>query len=74
MAPRQPRPITFYCEWGYHTVTENRMPGPTPAYCLTCRDEALRLSNTARVRKHRERQAEANPYQAKRPVGRPRKT
>ena len=72
MGTLQKRPITFDCTWCYRTITEERAPGPTPQYCTTCRDEALRLSNTARVRKHRERQAEQNP--PRRGPGRPRKS
>jgi hypothetical protein len=72
MPTRQAKEITFYCEWCYHDVTELRMPGPTPAYCLVHRKEALALSNIARMRKYRERLAEHAP--ASRPRGRPRKS
>lgn len=72
MPTRQPKEITFYCEWGYHMVTELRMPGPVPSYCQEHRKEALALSNTARMRKYRERLAEQSP--PRRGPGRPRKS
>lgn len=69
--PRQPRPITFQCERCYQTVTEARVPGPTPSYCMTCRDAALRASNAARVAAHRLRKQGIEV--PRHPPGRPRK-
>ncbi len=71
MAPRPKRPITFVCEACYKTVTEDRVPGPTPAYCLSCKDKALRASNAARVRNHRLRKA--GEYVPAHPPGRAKK-
>lgn len=68
---RRPRPITFYCEWGYHTVTEERMPGPVPTCCREHKDEARRAGVRQRVKMHREKQAQSNP--PRRGPGRPRK-
>ena len=76
MPPRPTRPVTFTCEWCYHEVTEDRAPGPMPAYCRGCKDEVRRAGVRQRVKEHRERQRErdADPYGLKRkPVGRPRK-
>jgi hypothetical protein len=73
--PRASRPITFTCSWCYKDVTEERMPGPTPAYCLVCRDEARRSTEAGRAKRYRERQAEQdtrNWWDKPRP-GRPRK-
>ena len=69
---RPTRPITFTCEWCYHEVTEDRAPGPTPAYSLQCTDEARRAANAAQVRAHRER---TRPPRTgwERPPGRPHK-
>lgn len=72
MPARSPRPVTFQCERCYQTVTEDRVPGPVPSYCTTCRDEALRASNAARVAAHRRRKAgEDVPSH---PPGRPRRS
>lgn len=73
--PRTPRAITFTCSWCYKDVTENRMPGPTPAFCLACADEARRSSAANRARRYRERQGEQDTrnWWDKRPRGRPRK-
>ncbi len=56
--PREPRPITFTCSWCYKDVTENRMPGPTPAYCQTCAVEVKRWVDANRAQRYRQRQAE----------------
>lgn len=69
---RATRTITFTCEWCYRQVTEERAPGPTPAYCSGCRDEARRAGARQRVKEHRERLALINP--PKRGPGRPRGT
>jgi hypothetical protein len=73
--PRTPRAITFTCSWCYKDVTENRMPGPTPAYCLACAVEVKRSADANRARRYRERQAEQDTtaWWHKRPRGRPRK-
>jgi len=73
--PREPRPITFTCSWCYKDVTENRMPGPTPAYCQTCAVEVKRSADANRARRYRERKAEQDTtaWWQKRPRGRPRK-
>jgi hypothetical protein len=71
MPARPKRPVTFTCEQCYQTVTEARVPGPVPSYCMTCRDTALRASNAARVQAHRLRkQGKDVPSH---PPGRPRK-
>ena len=56
--PRMPRPITFTCSWCYKDVTEDRMPGPTPAYCLACAAEAKRSADATRAKRYREHQSE----------------
>jgi hypothetical protein len=73
--PRVPRAITFTCNWCYKDVTEERMPGPTPAYCQTCAGEVKRSATAKRVQRFRQRQAEQDTtaWWQKRPVGRPRK-
>jgi hypothetical protein len=71
MAKRAPRPVTFQCEECYQTVTEDRVPGPVPSYCMTCREKALRASNAARVAAHRARKA--GKVVPSHPPGRPRK-
>jgi hypothetical protein len=73
--PREPRPVSFTCSWCYKDVTENRMPGPTPAYCLTCALEVKRTADANRARRYRERLAEQDTtnWWDKRPRGRPRK-
>ncbi len=71
--PRQLGPVTFTCEWCEREVTEERLPGPTPRYCLACRDEALKASTAARVRKHRMRNPDDTPWWRRKPRGRPKK-
>ncbi len=56
--PREPRPVNFTCNWCYKDVTENRMPGPTPAYCHAFADEVKRSAAATRARRYRQRQAE----------------
>lgn len=68
---RPTRPITFTCEWCYREVTEERAPGPTPVYCLGCKDEVRRAGVRQRVKEHRERQALESP--PRRGPGRPRR-
>ncbi len=51
------RPIRFTCAWCENTVTQQRFPGPLPAYCSkTCKKEAQRAQTRERVRRYRERQ------------------
>lgn len=41
----QTRPVTFICKshpGGPTEITEERLPGPTPAYCQTCIDTGRR--------------------------------
>jgi len=73
--PRTPRAITFTSSWCYKDVTEDRMPGPTPAYCQACRDEARRSTEAGRAKRYRARQAEQDttPFWHKPLRGRPRK-
>ncbi len=50
------RPIRFTCAWCQDTVTQQRFPGPLPAYCSeTCKTEAQRAQTRERVRRYRER-------------------
>ncbi len=73
--PRTPRAITFTCSTSYKDVTENRMPGPTPAYCQTCAVEVKRWVDANRAQRYRQRQAEQDTtaWWDKRLPGRPRK-
>jgi len=51
------RPIRFICAWCQDTVTQQRFPGPIPAYCSEdCQKEAQRAQTRERVRRYRERQ------------------
>ncbi len=51
------RPIWFTCAWCQATVTQQRFPGPLPAYCSEdCQKEAQRAQTRERVRRYRERQ------------------
>jgi hypothetical protein len=51
------RPLTFTCRWCQRTVTQQRFPGPQPAYCSEdCRREAQREQTRERVRRYRARQ------------------
>jgi len=51
------RPIRFICAWCENTVTQQRFPGPLPAYCSEdCTKEAQRAQTRERVRRYRERQ------------------
>jgi len=51
------RPIRFTCAWCQDTVTQQRFPGPRPAYCSEdCTKEAQRAQTRERVRRYRERQ------------------
>ncbi len=51
------RPIRFTCAWCQDTVTQQRFPGPLPAYCSEdCKREAQRAQTRERVRRYRERQ------------------
>jgi len=51
------RPIRFTCAWCQDTVTQQRFPGPLPAYCSkTCKKEAQRAQTREGVRRYRERQ------------------
>ena len=51
------RPIRFICAWCQDTVTQQRFPGPLPAYCSEdCQKEAQRAQTRERVRRYRERQ------------------
>ena len=51
------RPIRFTCAWCQDTVTQQRFPGPLPAYCSEdCTKEAQRAQTRERVRRYRERQ------------------
>jgi hypothetical protein len=70
-----PRPVSFTCSWCYKDVTENRKPGPTPKYCLTCIVEVRRVAAATRAKRYRERLAEQDttPWWEKRPPGRPQK-
>ena len=61
MSTRQARPVKFTGKWCEREVTEERMLGPLPRYCLACRDEALKASNAACVRKHRMRNPDETP-------------
>lgn len=67
------RPVTYRCEWCGGEATELRMPGPTPRYHPTCKAAAQGAMAYGRVKRMRERQAEANLI-PKRPVGRPQKS
>jgi hypothetical protein len=74
---REPRPITYRCEWCSILRTELRALGPTPRYCSPeCKHEAQNALAAGRVRRMRQRQTEANPipHWQRRPVGRPRKS
>jgi len=58
------RRVTFTCQRCGDTVTQQRFPGPTPAYCgEACAAEARREQTRTRVRRFREarRTAAANP-------------
>jgi hypothetical protein len=59
---RQPRPITFRCEYCSTEVTELHIPGNPPRYCAGCKVEAKRTMAKMRVRAMRERQAAADPF------------
>ncbi len=49
------RPVTFTCQRCGAVVTQQRFPGPTPAYCgEDCAAEARREQTRARVRRFRE--------------------
>jgi len=72
MATRPLRPITFWCEYGSHEVTEDRALGPTPRYCAEHYAEAQRALNALRVKAHRKRQ-KGPPTGWERPPGWPRK-
>ncbi len=51
------RPIRFTCAWCQDTVTQQRFPGPLPAYCSEdCTKDAQRAQTRERVRRYRERQ------------------
>ena len=51
------RPVMFTCTWCQDTVTQQRFPGPLPAYCSEgCKKEAQREQTRERVRRYRERQ------------------
>jgi len=51
------RPIRFTCAWCESTVTQQRFPGPLPAYCSEdCTKDAQRAQTRERVRRYRERQ------------------
>jgi hypothetical protein len=51
------RPLTFTCRWCRRTVTQQRFPGPLPAYCSEeCTAEAKREQTRERVRRYRARQ------------------
>lgn len=48
------RPLTFTCRWCQRTVTQQRFPGPLPAYCSEeCKMEAQREQTRERVRRYR---------------------
>jgi len=73
--PRMQRPISFTCSWCYKDVIEERMPGPTPQYCLGCAAEVKRSTAATRAKRYRARQAEQDttPFWHKPLRGRPRK-
>jgi hypothetical protein len=51
------RPLTVTCRWCQRTVTQQRFPGPLPAYCSEeCKAEAKREQTRERVRRYRARQ------------------
>jgi len=51
------RLVPFTCAWCENTVTQQRFPGPRPAYCSEdCTKEAQRAQTRERVRRYRERQ------------------
>ncbi len=51
------RPIRFTCAWCQTTVTQQRFPGPVPAYCSAdCKADAQREQTRQRVRRYRARQ------------------
>ncbi len=51
------RPIRFTCAWCQETVTQQRFPGPVPAYCSEdCKVAAQREQTRERVRRYRARQ------------------
>ena len=65
------RPVTYTCEWCNTERTDMRYPSPTPRYCPECKAEAQTALAAGRMRRMRERQAEAN-LAPRRPRGRPR--
>ncbi len=72
MGIRQTKPITFWCEYGSHEVTEEHGPGQAPRYCEEHHAEAQRALNRLRVRAHREK-VRGPRTGWERPPGRPRK-
>jgi hypothetical protein len=51
------RKVTFTCQGCKQTVTQERLPGPTPRYCSnTCQSESRRQKTLERVHRLRERQ------------------
>ncbi len=56
------RAVTFTCQWCGAVVTQQRFPGPTPAYCgEACATEARREQTRARVRRFREARRTSAP-------------
>jgi len=52
------RTVSFTCHWCNDRVTQERFPGPPPAYCSpSCKQEARREQTRERVRRYRRRQA-----------------
>ncbi len=55
------RKVTFTCQGCKQTVTQERLPGPTPRYCSnTCQSESRRQKTLERVHRLRERQRKNN--------------
>lgn len=71
--PREPRQVTYRCEWCREDRTELRMPGPLPRYCSdACRHEAQNALAAGRMHRKRARDAGKDPeFEPRRPRGRP---
>lgn len=47
------RLVRFQCAWCGEQVVELRYPGPTPAYGMACRDEAMRYADAVKAARRR---------------------
>ncbi len=65
------RAVTYRCEWCSQERTELRYPGPSPRYCLECKQQAQNSMAARRMRQMRERLRPQTGWERGR--GRPKK-